>query len=391
MNLKGLLPQDKHALERWLIDVAVENLLDVRYDLLLRCGIGRIAANNVRLEYPKTLDDGWGDPFPRRDHLRHILDWIVASVQENARWLSNVDASGRPRKLLKCSTYDDLMREADKAMAKKHGQHSMRLGPDDEQPVAELNGGYRLVRLLTPEALDLESFRMHHCVGDGAYDGGLAEGGIRIFSLRDPRGRPVVTIEIDGRHGERWEIDQIRGKQNGPPDPRHMAILKPYATAAKWHGRQTYWPTVADVDGIEHDIDKVPVGTTFNRLGGARYWGAAVSFPTDLTVLHDAVFGHGVPTIPERLTVYGNLYLATSREKPIALPESLQVGGWVIVWAIDEIAGPIPVHLAGRIKTSAEVQKMSGLATFYGAEGLDSIVFLHGYDEDEEPRLPQLR
>ena len=387
MNLKGLLPQDRDGLELWLTDVAVSNLLDVRFVPLLRCSIGRIAAHNVRLEYPKRMDECWGSPYPRRETLRHILDWLVASVHEDAPWLSNVDDRGRPRKLLKCSTYEDLIREADKAMAKKHAEHSKRLGPDDEQHVADLDDGYRLVRLLTPEALDLESYRMHHCAGDGAYDGKIASGWSRILSLRDRKGRPMATIELRRESNGRWEIDQIRGKHNGSPAASHLAILKPYARTADWRGRQTFWPSVIDVDGIEHDLDKIPPGTTLDQLNAARHWGEAVTLATDLTVLQHACIGHGVPAVPERLTVHGNLYLATTRQKPITLPESLQVGGSVVVWALDEIAGPIPVHLADRIETSSTVKKMGALSSLYevsdGIEGVDYQIVRRDDQDDE--------
>lgn len=37
---------------------------------------------------------------------------------------------------------------------------------------------------------------MHHCVGHGSYDEGLRSGAIEIYSMHDPVGQPVVTMEI---------------------------------------------------------------------------------------------------------------------------------------------------------------------------------------------------
>ncbi|MER8573359.1 PcfJ domain-containing protein [Mesorhizobium sp. M1409] len=91
--------------------------------------------------------------------------------------------------------------------------------------------GYKLVKLLTPEALDLESRRMHHCVGHGSYDAGLAAGNHEIYSLRDRKGRPVATVKIN-----RGEIDQIKGKRNASPEARHMAVLKPACEGGQVEG-----------------------------------------------------------------------------------------------------------------------------------------------------------
>jgi len=53
---------------------------------------------------------------------------------------------------MKCSTIGDLLLKADKAMDRRRSQMAKALGPDDEEHVADLGGGYSLVRLLTPAA-----------------------------------------------------------------------------------------------------------------------------------------------------------------------------------------------------------------------------------------------
>jgi hypothetical protein len=218
MNLKGLLPQDAEFIEDWLATQAQHGGLDLGENFLLRHSVGRIAANNIRLEYPKRSDEFWGDPMPRREQLNHILDWLVSSLREGAPWLGNLDERGRPRKLLKCGSFDDLAREADKEMARKNAQVAKALSSGDEQRVADLADGYSLVRLLTPAALDLESRRMHHCVGHGSYDRGVLEGDSEILSLRDRKGRPVLTVELD--------VDEASG-ESVKYKARPMAIRTP--------------------------------------------------------------------------------------------------------------------------------------------------------------------
>lgn len=43
-------------------------------------------------------------------------------------------------------------------------------GPDDIRTVLDFGDGYKIVRLLTPKALDRESRECDHCVGKGLYD-----------------------------------------------------------------------------------------------------------------------------------------------------------------------------------------------------------------------------
>lgn len=379
MNLKGLLPQDVEALEEYLHGIYEEYDIDIGGAFLGRHSIGRIAANRMREEYPKTISEGWHDPFPRREVLRHILDWLAVDLYEGVPWLGNTDDRGRPRKLPKCATYEDLIREADKVMDRRNAQVAKSLGAADERCVAGLEDGYKLVKLLTPEALDLESRRMHHCVGHGAYDAGLAAGNHEIYSLRDRKGRSVATIKINC-----GEIDQIRGKRNASPEARHMAILKQLAKAAGWKGRGAFWPYAVDVNGVEHDIDEIPAGTTFDQLNASILHGMSVVLPPNLTVLGNMIIGHGIAEIPERLTIGGDVYLLTTRQRCVVLPECMQVGGSILTWSGDEIARPIPAHLAEKIEEAPKTRKMGGFADLIPANPIDGVQFVFDDPEDDE-------
>lgn len=64
--------------------------------------------------------------------------------------------------------------------------------------VLELDGefvGWRWVWLKSDEARDAEGAAMGNCVGGGFYDDLAPDAG--VFSLRDPRGEPHVTVEIE--------------------------------------------------------------------------------------------------------------------------------------------------------------------------------------------------
>ena len=84
----------------------------------------------------------------------------------------------------------------------------------DIKTVLDFGDGYKIVRLLTPKALDRESARCDHCIGKGGYDAAVTSGVAKIFSLRDTNGDeniPLATIEVRGK-----EVLQVKGRSNGP-------------------------------------------------------------------------------------------------------------------------------------------------------------------------------
>lgn len=72
------------------------------------------------------------------------------------------------------------------------------------------------IQQLGSDALKVEGELMQHCVGQ--YCEQVEEGRTEILSLRDPRGRPHVTIEYDP-HEKAFQ--QIMGKQNDEPKPEY--------------------------------------------------------------------------------------------------------------------------------------------------------------------------
>ena len=162
--------------------------------------------------------------------LDHVGDWLASAVLANARWIDNLDGEGVPRKFSKLSSVASVVEEARRGterMLRDCGSAGLAAG--DEAVEVELADGYRLVRLLTPGALDRESLVMQHCVGLGGYDEGVAEGRIAILSLRDRFGKPHVTLEVDSLDGR---VVQIKGKQNRFPLKRYFDLLVPWLGGA---------------------------------------------------------------------------------------------------------------------------------------------------------------
>lgn len=174
-----------------------------------------------------------------QDDITHVSDWLMSSWLENYPWLMRQDDQHRPLKLMKCGTLERLVHEADKAEARLHQQspHFLSLTASDERYVADLGAGYTLVRLLSPDALDLESDRMRHCLGHGAYDEALEFGAAKFFSVRDEHGVPRATLEIVPREidGQIYgQVRQFRGRRNADPEAHVADLVTGVMSSMRW-------------------------------------------------------------------------------------------------------------------------------------------------------------
>jgi hypothetical protein len=156
--------------------------------------------------------------------LVEILDWLLLAGAENHPWLDNVDNNGLPKKLMKCQSVEALYNESVKCMRGRQPQRKSErdLTTDDERHVADLGAGYTVVELLSPEALDVESTRMRHCIGNGSYDRKLSHPGFYYFSIRDENGCPQATVELTPKLIDNQftsVIRQFQGSRNTAPEP----------------------------------------------------------------------------------------------------------------------------------------------------------------------------
>lgn len=84
--------------------------------------------------------------------------------------------------------------------------------------VAKLADGWTAQKLTTSEQLDAEGHKMQHCVG--SYADEVGRGGTTIYSLRDAKGQPHVTIEVKGER-----VRQTQGKQNEKPAEKYKKYV----------------------------------------------------------------------------------------------------------------------------------------------------------------------
>lgn len=188
--------------------------------------------------------------------VSHVKDWLHVSVAADADWLSNVDAFGNPKKLMKCGSIDRLSAEATKWFdAIDHRNRSsgsqrnpIELGPKDETLECDLGAGYRLVRLLTPRALDRESRLMGHCIGHGSYDHLLADPSVKLLSVRDEDFKPRATLDVRSVNAREYLV-QFRGHRNAKPEEHLVDLVSPlgYGSIREWYENKE-WKT--DAPGV---------------------------------------------------------------------------------------------------------------------------------------------
>lgn len=168
--------------------------------------------------------------------LGHIVDWLWVAARESHDWIRNVDDRGRPKKLMKCGSVAALVREADKVSRRVNrslDEQAQKLGPSDECVIIDLGAEHFLVRLMSPAALDLESSRMRHCIGHGSYDSKLKLPDFRFFSVRDPDGNPLATLEIRGE-----VLWQFRGLRNAEPTDAVKDLIAGVVDVFGWRKRE---------------------------------------------------------------------------------------------------------------------------------------------------------
>lgn len=310
---------------------------DQRLGVLLSYSVGRVLLNAGR------RGEDWRSIAEAVD-IGHIRDWISAALVNDSPWLRNVDDKGRPKKLLKGGTLDTFTAEADKAMlATARELKDIRIADGDEALYAMLDGGYYVVRLLTPVALDRESSQMQHCIGEGAYDSQVSGDDHLYLSLRSPNGKPHATLEVE--HGS---IVQMSGKQNRTPIKQYLDLLIPFMKSSGFKIGISSWTLghVVDENGKWHDVLHLPEGlaTQGEILLGK---GFDKPLPNGLVVNgHLNIGATALRTLPAGLVVRGDLVLPMELEE---LPERLVVEGDVYVRGLQKLEWPVDYKIGGSV------------------------------------------
>jgi hypothetical protein len=303
-------------------------------------GIGR-----VLFRHAKNGGD-WVELFEERaDDVRHVVDWIRASVANGEEWLGRVNDKGLPLKLAKMHSMDQLVREADKAMEKAN----QKLGREAGRGVAvemELADGWRVVRLLTVESLDRESAVMQHCIGNGGYDYYLSDPeNHAFFSLRDRFDKPHATMHVDVKGGS---ITQLSGKQNRMPVREYLAALAPFAAAKGFLGGTEKLGFACDARGAPVHLASIPNGTEFegNLVLPTRFDEDEVAVPKGMRVSGDLTLSQAFSgLLGTDLEIGGSL--RSHDLEAIAISPKVKIGGGIHLTRANGVAFPETLHVKG--------------------------------------------
>lgn len=200
------------------------------------------------------------------DTLKHITDWIKGALVEQDAWIQNVDSQGRPKQLLHIKSLaeahvlaDRVMREKAARLKKEFAKQATGFEEIEKQghikTIKILENGNRIVQLLTPKALDLESAQLGHCIGNGAYDNQVRNTGrYQYYSLRDKNNQAHATLEVDDGY-----LMQCSGKENNPPVGKYIAPLKDFILEHQWTLKVSEkYSGLLRQDGEYYDVNNLP-------------------------------------------------------------------------------------------------------------------------------------
>ena len=126
----------------------------------------------------------------------------------------------------------------------------------DVELVMSLPDRMSVYKLTSSRALDFESDYIGHCVGAGGYDRGISDGSIEIYSIRDERGEPHVTLEVRNN-----ALHQCRGKQNKRPIAKYLPAVQAFIKSRKFKlVGDTKNTGLVEQDGEYYDIMHLPHG-----------------------------------------------------------------------------------------------------------------------------------
>lgn len=107
----------------------------------------------------------------------------------------------------------------------------------------EYPNGWTMVKVPTAHDLDVEGEYMGHCVGGDDYADAVKRGKCTIYSLRDPKNEPHVTLEVEeakkplkpGSNKNGRVVIQVQGKQNEEPVEKYHGMLEKFFRRENLH------------------------------------------------------------------------------------------------------------------------------------------------------------
>lgn len=165
--------------------------------------------------------------------VRRIFDWAIDERAEihNYDWVTALAESERWHEECKLLSPGGRYRKT-----------------DPENIVKEYEDGWTMQKITNEHDLEVEGSKMGHCVGGGGYWRAVERGDAEIYSLRDPKNEPHVTIELAGK--DNLEVIQIQGKEDKRPIAEYRERVAEWFDSEKSDAYQA----LGEVRSITHEL-----------------------------------------------------------------------------------------------------------------------------------------
>jgi hypothetical protein len=137
--------------------------------------------------------------------VSRVAEWISAAIEDKAQWLQETKDTDediekrRPDRLREIGDLKRALHYANDALIQRQGGKIYEDIPGSVEPYMELENGFHIVKLLTPEAVVREGNQVGHCWKDNPlYGDRLSQEDYNLYSLRDGRNWPHVHFEVGG-------------------------------------------------------------------------------------------------------------------------------------------------------------------------------------------------
>jgi hypothetical protein len=267
-NMSGYYPAARRKLGELL--VGMENIAPSAYDTDLRQafiqGVGDTDKGSQSLLYAATKEQPIYDiNSPSADFMRanNVAD-ALASIP-----VAELERMTFPEALIKGAQNTRLKRDRGLMLEKARDGKTVpkEIYFDGTQPVYEIDKNQKWVRIMSPDAVELEGAAMRHSIGGyktsnsynlggrPAFESGLA----RIFSLRNEKGVPQVTVETKFTDEDGLMINEVRSKFNSEPTAEEKrAVLQLFETLGPKDIRSTKYRNTRSGEALKEE-DQVTV------------------------------------------------------------------------------------------------------------------------------------
>ena len=238
----------------------------------------------------------WLASMFKRESLQDARDGFKCSLRTNIftnsvfdHWNATMAWALATRPNIMGMSWDDAQK-AQRAWHRKQEKLASDRAALAGETVFRWPDGWTVQHLTTAAQLKSEGDIMGHCVG--SYSDRVADDETHIFSIRDARGRPHVTVEVQADGG----VEQIKAKKNRPASP---ALLE---RVADWlEDADPAWleaPLLTLTWSLRGDMVFAPLALhpRLQNLGAQLSAGAMRNAPVDMQTSSGSILLHQLGT-----------------------------------------------------------------------------------------------